>query len=319
MPYDKIKKAAADHKRYLIQKEQISIRRKEQRRANKPITRNDDPPLKILRNCIKQGYCWWCGKHGWRRLAQHTAMAHGIYAKDIRELAVLLKRAPTCTKEESEIMSDRTLKLLGEGKRKIPDWHLGIGVIHEYSEAGLLSARKHAEYMRDFVNSHNMTEEVRRKAIVALIKVTSRPHPCSVCGKIIPRAKPICCSPECLRKRKQETGVKAAITRKRLANENHEYKLRMSQIPQHQKRKKPHACSICGRIIPKSRPRKYCSPECACNPLQIPIEEIKKMYLGGISSVELSKIYDCCDHTIRRQLKANGIIIRDSHDRPTKP
>lgn len=263
-----------------------------------------DPTPEELRECIEQGYCWWCSRNGWRRLAQHTAMAHGIYAKDIRELAVLLKRAPTCTKEESEIMSDRTLRLLGEGKRKIPDWHLGIGVEHKYSRAGLESLRAKMPIMRA-----SLTDEVRKRATQKAIEKTSKPHPCPVCGRIIPRAKPICCSLEC-RKIRQNTGEVAAVTRKRLAKEKPEYKLRMSQVEQHQKYKKPHNCIICGKSIPRSRPRKFCSPECASNPSYLPIGEIKEMYLDGISSVELSRIYHCCDHTIRRHLKKVGVAIR---------
>ena len=268
-----------------------------------------DPTPEELRECIKQGYCWWCGKSGWRRLAQHTSMAHGIYADDIRNLAILIKHTPTCIREESEIMSERTLQLLKEGKRKLPDWRLGNLVKHKYSEAGLAHQREIARHMRGF-----LTEDSAKKTGLKLRK----PHPCPICGAIVPNSQRVCCSLECATIRmkvgfnnlQHNTGKAAAITRVRLAKENPEYKLKMSQVEQHQKHKKPHACSICGRIILKSRPRKYCSPECARNPFQLPIEEIKKMYLGGISSVELSKIYNCCDHTIRRHLRESGVKIR---------
>ena len=263
-----------------------------------------DPPSDELRECIKQGYCWWCKTNGWKRLAQHTAMAHNIYADDIRKMAIMLKRAPTCIQEESEIMSDRRLQLMKEGKVKIPDWRLGILVKHEYSEAGLKSLRDKMPIMRA-----TLTDEVKKKATQKAIEKTSKPHHCPICGKIIPCARPVCCSVECRRIR-QNTGVISAVTRKRLGNENPEYKLKMSQMPQHQKYKKSHNCITCGKSIPRSRPRKYCSPECASNPFHLPIGKIKEMYLNGISSVELSRIYHCCDHTIRRHLKKVGIEIK---------
>ncbi len=84
MFYNKRKKALADSRRYGLHKKEISIQRKKQRQANKPIVRTGNPTLEILRECIKQGYCWWCGRGGWQSLAQHTAMVHHIYANDIR-------------------------------------------------------------------------------------------------------------------------------------------------------------------------------------------------------------------------------------------
>lgn len=215
-----------------------------------------DPTTVELRVCISEGRCWWCGKSGWKRLAQHTSMAHGIFANDIREMAIMLKRAPTCSQQESQILSQRRLRLMKEGKVKIPDWRLGVLVKHEYSEAGLKSLRDKMPIMRN-----SLTPEVKERATQRAIEKTSKPHPCLVCGKIITRAKPLLCSPTCRLIAKQKNAMDAAITRKRLANENPEYKLRMSQVEQHLKYKKPHKCSRCGNILPKSRP-KYSTPQC---------------------------------------------------------
>jgi len=260
----------------------------------------DDPPLDELRECIKQGYCWWCKTNGWKRLAQHTAMAHNIYADDIRKMAFMIKSAPTCIKEESEILSIRRLRLLKEGKVKLPNGHLGGGK-HEYSEAGLKSLRDKMLIMRA-----SLTEDVKKRSAQKAREIFSRPHPCPVCGKIIPRAKPICCSVEC-RKIRQEMGLEIG---RRLYTDNHKHRLRMTEtLDKVREKPKPHNCSSCGKLIPKSRPRKYCSPECASNPLRLPIEEIKGMYLNGISSVKIATIYNCCDHTIRRYLRKSGISI----------
>lgn len=259
-----------------------------------------DPPIDKLREYIEIGYCWLCGKGDWRRLAKHMNR-HGLIADDIREMAILRKGIPVCIKEESELMSERTLSLLKEGKRKIPDWRLRKFGKVEYSQAGLIGMRKNAKHMQLAI-----TEEVRRKSIEASVAVTRKPHPCPVCGQMIPHSKPICCSPEC-RKKRRDIGLQIGRT---LYTDNPEHRLRMTGILNRVRGKSlPHKCLVCGNLIPKSRPRKYCSPECASNPLNLPIEDIKLSYLNGISSVKLSQVYNCCDHTIRRQLRKSDVSI----------
>ncbi len=245
--YDRVKKARAAAKRYRENKEKISLARKERRIRDKPLMREGAPTIEELRRCIEQGFCWWCGKGGWRRLPQHTSTVHQINASDLREMALFLKRAPPCISEESEAMSERTLRLLAEGKRKLPDPELGRLVKHEYSTAGMAIQRQHAAIARAAI-----TPECRQEIGPKLRK----PHPCSVCGKALPRAHPICCSVEC-RRIATNTGAKSAETRKRLCQLSPEYRERVSQREQHARRAGSHPCPKCGGIVPTSRP-KYC-------------------------------------------------------------
>ena len=298
MAYDKVKKAIADSRRYWANKEQISAERKARRQAHKPLRRSGDPTAQVLRDCIEQGHCWWCNTGGWKRLAQHTAMAHQIYADDIREMAVLIRHTPTCVREESEVMSDRTIRLIAEGRKRLPDRSLANLVPHQYSEAGLASARSQARYMRE-----GLTEANKLHCAERTVEALSKPHPCPVCGTIIPHSTPVCCSPEC-RKVRQNTGRVAADTRLRLSAEDSDYRLTLSQ---HQKRghahlRGSHPCPTCGKIIPKSRP-KYCSPECSDRRLPLPIEDIKALRAVGVSNMQIAKMFGCNDVTIGRHLR----------------
>jgi predicted nucleic acid-binding Zn ribbon protein len=323
MTYDKERKAQADAARYRRDRDRISVKRKAQRLADKlnwfPLA--DDPTPERLRNAIEDGKCPWCGKNSLRRLAGHTWKVHGIYADDIRKMAIMLKHAPTCTKEESESLSILRLRLLREGRAKLPIAQ-NTGRKMQYSEAGLIGMRNKQKHMIE-----SITPEIARRAIEKAVEKTSKPHPCPVCGKIIPRAHPICCSKEC-RKKRQQRGLeighrlwyegspipRGTLEKGRKLWSIGEYREKMMAILNEVRNKpKTHRCRVCGKLIRKSRPRAYCSPECVRNPFNLPIDEIKAKYLANESSVEIAKSYGCCDHTIRRQLKKIGVIIRQGN------
>lgn len=239
-----------------------------------------EPAVEKLREYIEQGYCWICHKGGWRRLAKHTNK-HDLTANDIREMAILKKRTPTCIKEESEIMSARTLRLIKEGKRRLPDGHLSNLVKHEYSQAGLIGMRENAAYMRTCI-----TEEQKRKSIEASVKATSRPHLCPVCGTIVLHSKPICCSKQC-RKIRQAKGL--AIGRI-LYYTHPEYRLKMTEILNRVREKpKSHSCPKCGKLVIKSRP-KYCQ-ECSNYFNILPRDLIAQRYINGESRNNLANEY----------------------------
>ena len=304
MTYDKLKKKTADAARWQRIKDEVNARRKAQRIANKPPTRDGIPSRDELRQCIEQGYCWWCRRGGWRRLAQHTAMVHQIYANDIREIAVMLKRKATSLKEESEIMSDNRRRAMSLGHAQPPDWRLGQGVKHEFSEAGLISMRANQQHMIE-----SISPETKARVAQLTKERFSKPHLCPVCGTFIPHSTPLYCSEDCRRQVWSNVGRRVGLSLP------HEHFLKMGDIIR-DKYSKAHRCRVCGNLIQKSRPRAYCSPECAHNPFNLPIHEITRRYLAGESSVELAKVYGCCDHTIRRQLRKSGISIRagSSHD-----
>jgi hypothetical protein len=55
-----------------------------------------------LRACIEAQECPWCGRTGLRSLANHTVIAHQIYAHELRELARLPSETPLCAPDLSE-------------------------------------------------------------------------------------------------------------------------------------------------------------------------------------------------------------------------
>jgi hypothetical protein len=56
----------------------------------------------MLRECIEAQRCPWCGRDGLRSLANHTVLAHRIYAHELRELAGLSPDTPLCSRNLSE-------------------------------------------------------------------------------------------------------------------------------------------------------------------------------------------------------------------------
>jgi hypothetical protein len=55
-----------------------------------------------LREGIQAQRCPWCDRGGLRSLANHTVLAHGVYADELRELAGLAPGTPLCSQGLSE-------------------------------------------------------------------------------------------------------------------------------------------------------------------------------------------------------------------------
>jgi hypothetical protein len=55
-----------------------------------------------LLECIEAQRCPWCDRGGLRSLANHTVLAHGVYADELRELAGLAPDTPLCSQGLSE-------------------------------------------------------------------------------------------------------------------------------------------------------------------------------------------------------------------------
>jgi hypothetical protein len=55
-----------------------------------------------LRACIQAQRCPWCDRGGLRSLANHTVVAHGVYAHELRERAGLAPDTPLCSGGLSE-------------------------------------------------------------------------------------------------------------------------------------------------------------------------------------------------------------------------
>lgn len=228
-----------------------------------------DPTPEILRDCIKDGYCWWCGRGGWKALSIHTYHAHGISANDIRDMAGLFYHIPTCLPGLSHQFSVNIKSQLDNGIRTMPS-SLGHRHKMKFSKAG----RKYQDEVKTAILLANSSDEQRRAANKIASEKTRKPHPCPVCGKIVRVSikRRATCSPECRKIIRQQTGVASMQTIKRLSEENPEYRLKinlkLSESMKKQFRKgrqpyqiKPHSCRICGKMIPYATPR-LCSEEC---------------------------------------------------------
>ena len=66
---------------------------------------NPDPTT--LRQTLADGICWWCGRRGFKTVANHTSHAHGIMARDIRDFAGLTKGDSIATSGYSEFCKTR--------------------------------------------------------------------------------------------------------------------------------------------------------------------------------------------------------------------
>jgi hypothetical protein len=55
-----------------------------------------------LRECVQAQRCPWCDRGGLRSLANHTVLAHGVYAHELRTLAGLAPDTPLCSRGVSE-------------------------------------------------------------------------------------------------------------------------------------------------------------------------------------------------------------------------
>lgn len=170
-------------------------------------TRADDPTPEKMRECLKEGYCWWCNTGGWTMLAGHTSRIHGISAEDMRELALVSKNYPTCTPSYSYILSLRPQNIPNLLKAQAAP----RAKHHTYGTAGLISAREKIAKISG--------PEQRSRAGLKAAEKTRKPHPCPACGKILPTSTPKTCSPECRKVIRQRTALITKETKDRLRKE----------------------------------------------------------------------------------------------------
>lgn len=166
-----------------------------QRKRGRAAGRLDDPSPKELRDCIRQQLCWWCGRDGWKVLATHTRMVHGVSAFEVRSLAGLMDRDVICSPEASYAARNRAInrdavRVMHErgnkGHRK-----------HHFTPAGMVSQRNRNLKYR--LNNPEKFRAQRLEATRIQAERSSMPHKClnPGCEVIIPRRKPYTCSPLC--------------------------------------------------------------------------------------------------------------------------
>lgn len=226
-----------------------------------PPARLDDPTVEQLRECIRDGYCWWCDSGSWKMLAGHTSKAHGITAADLRRRAYLYKHSTICSPEHHYACTQRPQTIHPSPKLR--------------RKAGgdyVMSERQKIEATARLMAVSN--DDQRREAGQKAADKTRKPHPCPVCETMVPTAFPITCSPECRSVIRQRTTLVSAATRKRLSAENPEYGAESRRRASDRMKRlfaegkgptpnppKPHPCPVCETIVPKVHPT-ACSPEC---------------------------------------------------------
>lgn len=188
----------------------------------------DDPSPEQIREFIQAQKCPWCGRDGFKVLARHTNVAHGISAKELRELALLLKTVSICAPEHAENCRERPqMEILRQSRRS------GARKSAELSTAGRTS----------LIESGRRLATRYPPAGNPLMWQRAPRARCNVCGRQIPADLPhaaVTCSPECRGK---------AQAARNSAN----------------KRRPRGTCAVCGDQIPFVRGRtawKTCSQTC---------------------------------------------------------
>lgn len=169
-------------------------------RQRPPDARLDNPKPEVLRRYILEQWCWWCGRGPWQSLAHHTSQAHGIGAREVREIAGLFRHATICADTHSEACSKRNsnMRNLALAKSSYK------GIKKRMSEAGLQVQKESVQRLLSRPDA--MTQRMNASRASAL--KCSKPHPCPACGKMMPFVTPKTCSPECRKAIRVETIMK---------------------------------------------------------------------------------------------------------------
>ena len=198
------------------------IDKKQEYARTHPPTRLDDPSPETLRECIKDGFCWWCGRNGFKWLSGHTSKAHGITANDLRDMAGLFKHQPTCNSELSERFRSRNLtdpRYIKQAKelKRVKGYKMSFSKAGRCYQDGVKTPAFKA------IRAKGQEEMARMRQNGRHFGKPCKPHKCPGCGKLLPTAHPITCSPECRKIVRQKTALRSLETRQKIAKVNPEY------------------------------------------------------------------------------------------------
>lgn len=154
----------------------------------------------VIRTYVDNQTCWICGRGGWVALIQHLNKKHGLLGSEVRDMALMFKHEPLISKELSDAFRNCRSAGLMEARLKVKR----RAVSHKLSRAG------------------EMAFQEAIKAIQILGSATQargkrKPHPCPICGVLVPTSRPKCCSDECTR----TSAKRSALTRIRAFPEAH--------------------------------------------------------------------------------------------------
>lgn len=146
------------------------------------------------REAILSQICPFCGRGPFIKLSCHTAYVEGVTAAELRAVAEVYKATPTCSEE----LSLRHSEIAKSGK-----YYLRM-IGHNYSpkrELSLAGKRQRRDFLLENKGriAKSVSETRKRMFAEGRLKNNSppKPHNCPTCGKIVPKARPVCCSPEC--------------------------------------------------------------------------------------------------------------------------
>lgn len=161
--------------------------------------RVDNPTPGVLRECINAYVCWWCGVGPWKSLGTHTASAHGILAKEVRELAGLFRTSKICSPQMTEECQSRD-----HYKNNLPKDGLGFGHKKNLSEAARTKA---TERLNTWLKSTGDPDEFRRRASRESAWKRRKVRVCTYCGTTVQKLNRYTCSPECRKAIRVQTAV----------------------------------------------------------------------------------------------------------------
>lgn len=172
------------------------------------------PSVEATRRAVMAGICPFCARGPFQVLASHTQKVHGVDRFELRELADLTYSTSLLDERTRQQFSARAKARFATGVG-LPT-SSGVGKKRRLSPAG---KRIHAEKLLRFAEELGPERLSRQRTAAARYgaAIRRKPHPCPVCGTVLPTAHPITCSPACrrvIRVRTARTSAEKRVSRR---------------------------------------------------------------------------------------------------------
>jgi predicted nucleic acid-binding Zn ribbon protein len=157
------------------------------------------------------GICPFCGRGPFQVLAGHTQKVHAVDRFELRELAGLTYSASLLDEATRAAFSARAKARLEAGLA-LPGGRSSGARRKKVSPAG---RRIQAEKLRRYAEQLGAEGLARQRAAAGqrAAERSRKPHECPACGKPLPTANPVTCSPECRRVIRVRTAQASAAKR----------------------------------------------------------------------------------------------------------
>jgi predicted nucleic acid-binding Zn ribbon protein len=158
---------------------------------------------------VMAGICPFCDRGPFKVLAGHTARTHGVDRLELRVLAGLTYSASILDDDTREEFSARAKARLAAGAAPPPGAH---GNTRRLSPAGKRIATDRLRRLAEQLGPDGLAKQ-RAAAARRHAELSRKPHPCPVCGTMLPTAHPMTCSPRCRRVIRVRTARASATKR----------------------------------------------------------------------------------------------------------